>query len=307
MPPEKLIVIFVVYGLLNILLFYINFLFVIPRFLHSKKYWQYVLAAFGLVVILGFTKYLVALYFHDYVLLRADNQSVSFGSYFLTTLFTGLIFVFLSIVLKFSMDWFVNDRIRKDLENQKLSAELAFLKSQINPHFLFNSLNSIYSLAYQQSENTAGAILKLSEIMRYMLYECNDQKVELGKELQYLENFIDLQKLRLGPRAQVHFEINGIFGHQQIAPMVLISFVENGFKHGIATDVNHPIYIKIDVEDYNLKFFMSNKKSIQKIEESGGIGLINAQRRLDLLYDDRYQLIIKDEPENYTCELFINL
>lgn len=308
MSSEKLLVLFVLFGMVNVAIFYINFLILIPWFFHQKKYWRYALSLVILILSFGLFKYWLALHFHDDVLIRGTQKSViSFGAYYTSTIFTSLIFVFLSIVLQFTMDWFKNEQIQRELENQKLSAELAFLKSQINPHFLFNSLNSIYALAYQRSENTPEAILKLSEIMRYMLYECNDHKVDLGKELQYLQNYIDLQKIRFGKRAHVDFEVNGILGHQQIVPMILISFVENGFKHGIVSNAEYPIRLKIDVSDEHLDFFMSNRKQQSNKDETTGIGLSNVQRRLDLLYEGKYRLQIKNEPERYTCELSLDL
>lgn len=280
----------------------------IPWFFHKKNYWQYALALVFLILVFGFLKYGLAVQFYNIVLIRGDQKIViGFGAYYLSTIFTSVIFIFLSIVLQFTMDWFKNERIQRELENQKLIAELAFLKSQINPHFLFNSLNSIYSLAYQRSENTPEAILKLSEIMRYMLYECNDHKVELGKEVQYIQNYIDLQKIRFGKRTHVNFEVNGILGHQQIVPMILISFVENGFKHGIVNDSEHPLRLKIDICNERLDFFMSNRKHQANKDETSGIGLSNVQRRLDLLYRGKYRLQFKNEAEHYTCELSLDL
>lgn len=184
LSTEDLLVIFLLYPCINITLFYLNYLVLIPRFLDTKKYGIYAMSVAGAVIIYGFAKYGVALFFKQYVLMRMKGQVTGFGHYFVSTVFTSLVFLFLSAVLKFTGDWFLNERKQRDLENQRLSAELAFLKSQINPHFLFNSLNSIYSLAYQRSEATPDAILKLSEIMRYMLYESNDNKVDLEKELQ---------------------------------------------------------------------------------------------------------------------------
>jgi two-component system LytT family sensor kinase len=172
----------------------------------------------------------------------------------LSTTITSCMFIFFSIVLQFTVDWFTTERVQRDLENQRLTAELAFLKSQINPHFLFNSLNSIYSLAYQRSDTTPEAILKLSEIMRYMLYECNDNKVDLAKELTYLQNYIDLQKIRFGKKAYVDFEVNGAVTNQRIAPLLLIAFIENAFKHGVANDPAAPIKMIINLSDKHLSF-----------------------------------------------------
>ena len=204
-------------------------------------------------------------------------------------------------------DWFLNEKIKTNLENEKLIAELAFLKSQINPHFLFNSLNNIYSLAYQNSGKTPEAILKLSEIMRYMLYESNENKVALSDEIRYLKNYIELQKLRFKDMTYIKFGINGNVQDQTITPLVLISFVENAFKHGLATDEENPISIILNVEPDKLFFQITNKKSSQNKDDTGGIGLQNVKRRLDLIYKDQYRLHIDDINDMYNCELYLNL
>ena len=307
LSTEELLVVFILYPIINITLFYLNFLVFIPQFLDKKKYGIYAIAISAAVILYGFGKYGVALIFKQVVLTHMKGHIVGFGTYFLNTVFTSLIFLFLSTVLKFTIDWFLNERIQRDLENQRLSAELAFLKSQINPHFLFNSLNSIYSLAYQRSENTPDAILKLSEIMRYMLYECNDNKVDLSKELQYLQNYIDLQKIRFGDKAYIDFKIEGQVGSQQIAPLLLIAFIENAFKHGVANNPLMPIRLFIDVQDSHLHFYIQNKKHNNNRDPEGGIGLNNVKRRLNLLYPKKYNLDINDGPDNYTVELSLIL
>lgn len=302
-----LLVTFLGYGAINISLFYINYLYLIPRYLDSKYYGRYVLMVLATVIVFGFIKYGVGMIFHQHVLTGRDGKTISFASYYISTIFTSIIFVLLSIILHFTVDWFLNERIQRDLENQRLTAELALLKSQINPHFLFNSLNSIYSLAYQRAENTPEAILKLSEIMRYMLYECNDNKVDLANELQYLQNFIDLQKIRFGDNSYVNFEVEGIITNQRIVPLLLISFIENAFKHGVANDKNAPIQLKITVDDGHLQFYMHNRKHLHNRDAAGGIGLNNVKRRLKLLYPNQYHLTINDTADTYTCELSLIL
>lgn len=304
---RQLLIIFLLYPAINISLFYLNFLIYIPQFLDKKRYWAYAFVILITIIVYGVSKYGVGLLFKDVVLTRMKGQVISFTAYFFSTVFASLIFVFLSTVLKFTTDWFMNERIQRDLENQRLSAELAFLKSQINPHFLFNSLNSIYSLAYQRSETTPEAILKLSEIMRYMLYECNDNKVDLTKELQYLQNYIDLQKIRFGNKAFIDFKVMGDVTNQQIVPLLLIAFIENAFKHGVANDVMTPIKLLINVEECKLHFYIQNKKHTHNRDAIGGIGLTNVQRRLNLLYPGKYTLNIRDEADTYTCELSIIL
>jgi two-component system LytT family sensor kinase len=307
LSTEDLLVIFLLYPAINITLFYLNYLVLIPRFLDKKKYGLYAVTIAGALIFYGFVKYGVALVFKQYILMRVKGQMTGFGHYFVSTVFTSLVFLFLSAVLKFTVDWFLNERKQRDLENQRLSAELAFLKSQINPHFLFNSLNSIYALAYQRSETTPDAILKLSEIMRYMLYESDDNKVDLEKELQYLQSYIDLQKIRFGNKAYIDFKVQGEIKSQQIAPLLLVAFVENAFKHGVANNPLTPIRLLIDVDDAHLHFYMQNKKHMNNRDTLGGIGLNNVQRRLNLLYPGKYNLVVNDEMDTYTVELSLVL
>ncbi|OKS89437.1 hypothetical protein RG47T_4921 [Mucilaginibacter polytrichastri] len=306
MSWEQALVIFLGYGIINIGLFYLNYLVYIPLFLDKKKFRMYALILIPTIILFGVGKYGVALLFKSYILTE-KGHTTTFGMYFLNTLFSSLIFIFLSTVLKFTMDWFLNERVQRDLENQRLTAELSFLKSQINPHFLFNSLNTIYSLAYQRSETTPEAVLKLSEIMRYMLYECNDNKVDLDKELKYLQNYIDLQKIRFGNKAFIDYSVIGEVDHQRIVPLILISFVENAFKHGVANDPEHPIVLALTVTDSKLNFYVHNKKHQHNRDAAGGIGLNNVQRRLNLLYPGKYTLTIQNEVDTYSSELSLVL
>ncbi|WP_233524485.1 sensor histidine kinase [Mucilaginibacter conchicola] len=307
MTPKPIAVIFGLYGIINISVFYVNYLVLIPNFLNRKRYKLFALSIIATLITYGLVKYGFGLIFRDIILDHRKGESVGFWKYFLNSFFITLIFLFLSTVLKFTIDWFLNERVQRDLENQRLSAELSFLKSQINPHFLFNSLNSIYSLAYQKSDTTPEAILKLSEIMRYMLYECNDNQVDLSKELQYLQNYIDLQKIRFGNKAFINFEVLGEVTTQQIVPLMLISFIENAFKHGIANDAQHPINMRINVEEGRLYFFIQNKKHSHNRDAIGGIGLPNVRRRLALLYPGKHNLEIRDEADTYTCQLSLVL
>ncbi|WP_395810998.1 sensor histidine kinase [Daejeonella sp.] len=302
------IVNFVYFGIVNISLFYINYLFILPTFLNRKKYLWCALSIFFVVMIFSFIKCGLAYYFYDIVIKRGGSKVViDFWYYYSSAVFVSCFFILLSTVLKFIQDWFLNEKVKSNLENENLIAELAFLKSQINPHFLFNSLNNIYSLAYQKSEKTPEAILKLSEIMRYMLYESNEDKVELSNEIRYLENYIELQKLRFKDNIYIKFEINGDLLGLMITPLVLISFVENAFKHGIATDSENPISISLNLTDGKLLFHVSNIKSSMNKDITGGIGLQNVQRRLSLIYKDRYRLQIDDTNDIYNCELYLNL
>lgn len=303
-----LLILFVLFGFINVSVFYANYLVLLPRLLNRKKYVQYTFAVVLLIFSISLVKYGFALAFERVVLFRSSmTRPLTFAQYYFSAVFTSLMFVFLSAALRFALDWFRNERIRRELENEKLSAELAFLKSQINPHFLFNCLNNIYSLAYQKSDATPEAVLKLSEIMRYMLYESNDKLVDIGKEIGYLRNYIDLQKLRFGNRAMVEIQVNGAAEGLLIAPMILIAFVENAFKHGLISDMQKPITVTLSTDNKKLDFVVRNAKSTHNKDKTGGIGLVNVRRRLDLLYPGNYTLNVENEMENYTTHLTLDL
>lgn len=297
---------------INVLIFYINLYLIIPITLNKRKFFWWFLSCFIIALSFSVIKYGESFYMYEISNMEIaikgktiKNSDVwpNIISFFLTNGF----FIFLSTVYKFTVDWFFNEREKSDLEKQSLSAELAFLKSQINPHFLFNSLNNIYSLAYQKSDAAPNAILKLSEIMRYMLYESNDNRVNLEKEITYLESYIELQKLRFKEDAYVVLEVEGQIKDQTIVPLILISFVENAFKHGLATDPQNPIHINIAVFEDKLLFTLNNIKNKQNKDQTGGIGMVNVKRRLDLTYPNQYKLSIDDREDRYFCELYLNL
>ncbi|MFD2161825.1 sensor histidine kinase [Paradesertivirga mongoliensis] len=303
---HQAIIIFVYFGIFNIAIFYLNYLYILPKYLSKRKYWMFSACIVLLVLISGLLKYGFAFLFRDVILISRDGQ-IPFERYYIGAIFTGLFFIFLSTAFKFAVDWFLNEKVRKNLESEKLIAELAFLRSQINPHFLFNSLNNIYSLAYQKSDKAPEAIMKLSEIMRYMLQESNEPRVQLGREIRYLENYIELQKLRFKGQAYIELSISGDYGEQSIAPLILISFVENAFKHGVASDPDNPIKISVRILNNQLHFEIQNKKSLLNKDESSGIGLSNVKRRLDLLYVGKYALDIEEDLDTYYCKLDLNL
>ncbi|RZK81010.1 MAG: hypothetical protein EOO92_06105, partial [Pedobacter sp.] len=298
--------------LIHISIFYINYTLLIPMLVKEKKsYGLYVISI--LVLILGMSGIKMALQsFHSNVILHAVNDAVKgnylhIARYITSHIFLCGFFVVASSLIRFAADWFGNESTQKNLVREKKEMELQFLKSQLNPHFLFNSLNNIYSLAYQKSDKTADAILKLSEIMRYMIYESNDSWVALSKEIEYVQSFIELQKLRFKDGAAVEFTLNGEINDQHIVPLILISFVENAFKHGIANDPENPIRINIIANQKILHFSVTNKKNKFNKDQMGGVGLNNVERRLQLLYPDRYKLNIVNSESHYTSELMLDI
>ncbi|MCV9927879.1 sensor histidine kinase [Flavobacterium sp. LS1R49] len=202
---------------------------------------------------------------------------------------------------------FIAIKIRlQKVEDDKMKSELSFLKAQINPHFLFNTLNSIYSLAIRKDDKTADAVVQLSELMRYIITNANEDVIALDKEINYINNYILLQKTRLGNTIIVDYTFEGDTFGKAITPLILISFIENAFKHGVNPNEDSKICIRIRiVEDY-LTLFVSNNK-IQSIQSDSGIGLQNTIERLSLLYSNNHVLTIDDTQEMYKINLKIKV
>ncbi|UBM62092.1 histidine kinase [Candidatus Sulfidibacterium hydrothermale] len=306
--------------ILVLFFFYLNYFILVPRLLLHKKQWLFSLA---ILFALIFTYYV-----NDFVMQKTRTK---FAVETINTTGTKplpwaekrherhrragnagavvmvLMSFFVSTITRETEAWYHQEKERKELEKQQLLSELSFLKSQVNPHFLFNSLNGIYALAIKKSDKTPDAILQLSELMRHMLYESDKEQVDLEKETAYLENYIQLQKLRLPPEVQIHFQAEGNLSGKKIAPMLFIPFIENAFKHGVDTNGGN-IQIKLQVKENRLSFDMMNRISkAQNKDTVSGIGLANVRKRLDLLYSGRYHLEIKESNGNFIVHLHLNL
>jgi len=309
--PADASILILVYGALNIVIFYVHYFLVNPLLIGENRYWRAVIYMLVVLVVSISIKYGIASYYQDIILQYRDAENkekvLTPLQYTVAALITGLFFMLLSTAVYVISSNFKSREHRKSLENEKLNAELAFLKSQINPHFLFNSLNNIYSLAYQKSEKTPEAILKLSEIMRYMLYESNEDTVLLADEINYLHNYIDLQKLRFKEKMYVDFHVDTDETDHRIMPLLLISFLENAFKHGVSTDANRPIRIDIKVHNGRLHFKAENAKNQLNKDQTRGVGLTNLKRRLQLGYPNRHTINIVESENYYSSELFLYL
>lgn len=284
-------------------IFYFNWYVLIPRFLARNHIFLYV--AFVLATLIVFALVRSPL---DFYVFREFNPSMKMlytSERLLQYMLGGFMVVFISSALKVTGNYIKNERLNKELETQKLTAELAYLKSQVNPHFLFNTLNNIYSLAYKQSPETPDAIMKLSLLMRYMLYESNDTLVSLEKEVEHIHNFIDLQKLRLREHTSIQFTIEGNLTGKSIAPMMMMTLVENAFKHGLVSKNEIGIIFNLKIKEDYLLFNTINNISTHKRKEFGGIGLENLQRRLKLLYANRHNLSFEEKGETFYASLKI--
>ncbi|MDE3236358.1 MAG: histidine kinase [Bacteroidota bacterium] len=205
--------------------------------------------------------------------------------------------------------WLKIERNRERVEKEMLSTELSFLKSQVNPHFFFNTLNNIYSLAVTGSDKTAPSIMKLSSIMRYILTETKTDKVPLQNEIDFIRDFIELQKVRLTDKVQLDFIVEGNTESQQIAPLIFIPFVENAFKYGVSTKEPSAIHINLASWDNKIDFTVVNTivKSSNGIHDTTGIGINNVRRRLELLYPNQHTLSVKEEQNQFIVQLEIIL
>lgn len=231
-----------------------------------------------------------------------------FGFRIMPRIFPFLIVWLVSTMIQVVQRWQQAEKRSKENELEKVSAELSYLKLQINPHFLFNTLNNIYSLASVQSSQTPAAVMKLSEIMRYVIQDAQADHVPLEKEIQYLSNYIELQKMRSTDKLALRFETSGNMQEYSIAPLLLISFVENAFKYGISNHEKTFINISINVSAGILTMLVVNK-IIARTEDiaATSIGMLNTRRRLDLLYPDKHALKVEKTADMFTVDLKIEL
>lgn len=230
-------------------------------------------------------------------------SSIGLWTYFGENVFFSALGIFLCFVLKSINDFFRNEAIR----HEKTSMELAYLKSQINPHFLFNTMNNLYGLSLTEPGRAPEVILRLGEMMRYMLYESNETFVLLSREIDYLNGFIELEKLRYPHEVNVRFTVEGNVNGIYIAPLLLICFVENAFKHGELRSREHMVTINLSTSDQTLYFEIDNRISHHSHDPGGGIGLKNVARRLALLYPDKHTLQIDQTTEQFRAMLRIDL
>ncbi len=277
-------------------LFYFNYYFAIPRFYFKQKKVAFIVVITGFI--LG-----ALLVFIIYFRLFSMNCNPNEGTIrdLLRASLPRLIIIF---IISFAMR--LNARI-KSIEMEKSKAELALLRAQINPHFLFNVLNNIYGQAIIKSDHTANSIAKLSDLMRYSLNEANVSTVSLEKEIAYLKNYLSLQKLRLTDKTAVEFTVTGNPNNWEISPMLFIPFIENAFKYGVSNETKTSIKISLQIEEEKLVFKVLNDVLPDKVRiaTSNQIGINNVKNRLDLIYGNRYHLTIKDANKQYKVHLKI--
>jgi len=304
----------------QILLVYLNIYFYIPKYFSQKKYWEY-----GGIVLLSFIiLYFYYRHFPDFT----DQQfpARGFGRTGKTPFgwrgmmpnpmrmraifnLSSTISVFLiSTIIEVARLAIVKDKEAAKLKSENLNTELKFLKSQINPHFLFNALNNIYAMSMMNSKDAPKMILKLSDILRYNLYDGIQERVPLEKEIRYIENYVSFQKLKDDKIENINMDFDNVDGNIMIAPLILIPFVENSFKHSKIEDIANG-WINIDLKTVGEKIVFSVTNSVPKIDfkkdTSKGIGLENVKRRLELIYPNKYDLHINEVENQFSVKLTI--
>jgi len=302
------------YMFINATAFYLSVGLVARPLLTSALSWQSVGRPAGglLLTLLLITGVRYGLEFHVF------KPLLGFDNYSRNTTFTARWFVENSVRYYFDYVLYgllyavirhhsLAEQRRRETQQAHTTAELTFLRSQLNPHFLFNTINDIYALVYQKSDAAPGALLKLSELLRYMLHEAHHDQVLLRRELDYLDGLIELQRLGTKDNLHIDYQLRGPLNGQTIAPLLLVSFVENAFKHGVLTSAAQPVTLHLNLTATTLDFCLHNAKNTQQKDQVGGIGLANVRRRLALLYPSRHTLAVADTPTAFQVTLHLDL
>jgi sensor histidine kinase YesM len=310
--PEKVDYVYtILFQLTLVPAVYINIELLLPTLGNRKRILFYLLSLIALIILFAWINY----NFFD------SWSAKVFPDYFFISYFTFrevmlffTVYIIITMLLKLSKSWFQVSWLQKELlekEKQKAEVELKALKAQINPHFFFNTLNSIYSMALDKDERLPGTVLQLSDLMRYFIYGSKDNFISLEKELIVVNDYIALQKIRSGEQLSIEINKQGEVIGQKIAPLLLITFLENAFKHGAkGSSENTFIRLDIKVEKNKLNFEVENNKGIIDEVNTGeynGLGLENVKRQLELLYHGKHLLNIKDQPDRFVVSLQLSL
>jgi len=289
--------------LVDIATIYLNISLLVPRYLVKKRLFKYFSLTFLSFVLNVFINFLIQNFVFHPSIIDCLFDEICQLSYSITTSF---VFLILAILLKLLKEYLKSIEKIKSLKEINVKSELDFLKTQVNPHFLFNTLNNVKVLIKLNPELAEDVLMKLSDLLRYQIYDCSSEKVLLTSELIYLQNYLDLQKIRLKD-AKIDFTYNGDFTGKMIYPFMFMPFIENAVKHGLGGGEKDN-YIKVNIKLVNktIDFFVENRKCKIK-SENGGIGLVNIRRRLDLLYPNNYKLEFFETDYVYKVKLNINL
>lgn len=299
--PEKIIVV------------YINLYWLVPRYLLKKRYGAYALTLFlllfgmSLVMRAVYVEFLAARYYPDTVGLPFFHPYRLFKYIF----YNLNAVVFITTGIRLFYYWYLQQQLNLELREQNLRTELYYLKSQLHPHFFFNTMNNLYSLCLKKSDKAAPVVLKLSELMSYMLHDSQKDTIDLQKDIRYIRDYIELERIRYGERISISFNESGDLEGKQLPPLLMLPLVENAFKHGLCEDTEN-VWITIDLKVKQGLFYFKIRNSVnplldKKNSDPHGIGLMNLQRRLELLYPSAHELEITRDSAYFEVDLKIKL
>ena len=316
--PQASLILAIRVVIVHIILFYTNYYLLLPRLLDKQRYFIYFIALALLIVI----TYILFSLSHQIPIIHEALETGRHHRFrgvprldraFRSRMFINNIISSLAVLFISSTYWIIrrNQQRQQDeinLRSENLETEMKFLKSQINPHFLLNAMNNLYYMAVTKGEKTPDMLMKLSEMLKYVLYETNTAQVPLAREVQYIRDYIEFQQIKYESPPDIRLDLDEANGHKMISPMILIPFIENAFKHGNIDEHNGHVAIKIKTEANSLAMTVSNThRQDETKDKTGGIGLENAKRRLDLIYKSQYVLDIKDDGQVFDVSLKINL
>jgi two-component system, LytTR family, sensor kinase len=296
---------------LRIAFTYFTLYYLLPKFLLPGQYVNF----FGWFLVTSFAAGIIQRYIFFALLYpiyypTALNDPFLYWPKIIKT-FAGMYpVIFTAVAIKLLKYWYTNQKAQQILVQEKLEAELKFLKTQIHPHFLFNTLNNLYALTLKKSDKAPETVLKLSELINYMLYECKSDAVPLKKEIQFIRNYADIEKMRYGDKLDIDIRVSGDIEEREIAPLIILPFVENCFKHGASENLLQS-WVKVTIASHadHIVIKVENSKSLENgkaTKHAEGIGIQNVKRRLDLLYAGRHELKIIDGEETFLVVLSIH-
>lgn len=284
------------------LLIYFHWLILVPRYAQRKKIISYVLLLITSLTLYALLKNVHDVYLRGYVMGDESKKFLFFNTYYNFSI--GLFYLAFHVAIQLSKEWYFQRELIRQMEMEKLSSELEYLKAQINPHFVFNSINTIYFQIDKQNIHARESLSAFSEMLRYQLYECNGKEIPIEKEMVYLRDYVSLQRMRKDENYTISFEVEENVKGFSISPLLFIPFVENAFKHISHHSHRNEIHINIARRDDTVELSVYNTKESKTIASAHpGIGLKNVKRRLELLYSNRHELVIDDRPDSYEVHL----
>jgi two-component system, LytTR family, sensor kinase len=288
------------------ILIYFNWLVLIPKYAQQKK-----IVAYIIFLLLAMTFYVAFKNAHDvylngYVLGDESKKSMFYNTYYNFSI--AFFYLSFHVALQLSKEWYFQRELIRKMEIEKLTSELEYLKAQINPHFVFNSINTIYFQIDKENTPARESLLAFSEMLRYQLYECNGTEIPIEKEIVYLKNYVALQRMRKDENYNISFAVSEDVKGFSVSPLLFIPFVENAFKHVSHHPQKNEVRIRIDRNDDKIGLTVFNtKENKTSTTDHKGIGLKNVQRRLELLYKDRHELVINNNTNTYEVSLSLRI